>query len=410
MNNISTKTQVCKTGGHAQSAYNNNADCKHLMFTSEGKIPKNGVLDTITLTTKDFEIDFLKNLNSANRLKKGFLDMPALADRVEQILVYDKKNGIPLKCDYLRAENPVRETGILNISRIQDKVYLSFQCSVPKFLGKQNIYLANNNDFTCFISELKKELADSGIYFNPKDCNVSRIDITKNVETKYSFPQYIPLLRKLQFARDKLNREYNNQTYLVGNGSKVLCCYNKIAEMKSHNLPTDNLPSDIFRAEYRALKKDSVKSIYGFKTVADVASGFTDIEQIYKDSLKKDFFRNEVLKDDTELSEMEVMRKAILESGKGKKNFYEVAIMKILIQDSRKILNGLCGKTESIIELYREHLEEKETSPNVIKQLVSRQRRKIRDVNAMMLQYMDSDIEEVSLQDLYNELYEKLIG
>ena len=421
MNTISTQKQNSKKKIETQSAYSNNADCQHLMLTPSQKV---GLLDSITISTEEFSIDLEINQCSENPLLKYNYPVPALSKwvdsrdieglplfRQKEIALLVDNNGIPIICDSLRASKPIRETGILNISRINNKVYLSVQCSVPKFIGKQNIYLADDNDFSCFISELEKELSESGIYINPRKCNVNRLDITKNVETKYAFPQYIPLLRKLQFSRDKLSREYNNQTYLVGNGSKVLCCYNKIAEMKSQNLPIDNLPSDIFRAEYRALKKDSVKSIYGFKTVSDVESSFADIECIYKETLKKDFFRNDVLEDDdSEVSEMEIMRKAIQESGKGKKNFYEAAIIKILVQDSRKVLNDLCGKTENILDMYREHLEENGASPAVIRQSISRQRMKIRDVNAMMLQYMDSDIENVTLQELYNELYEKLIG
>ena len=89
------------------------------------------------------------------------------------------------------------------------------------------MYLANNNDYSCFLMELEKELTDSGIFLDVRKCSISRLDVTKNVEIEYDFSKYVPLLRKLQFARDKLNREYNNQTYLMGNGSKVLCCYNK---------------------------------------------------------------------------------------------------------------------------------------------------------------------------------------
>lgn len=409
MSSISDFTRTDKRAVNTHSvqfAYNNNANCKHLMFTRGQNL---GVLDTITLSTKDFSLDLSLNQRSKNPLLKHFSDVPALANSLDLILLKDR-NGIPVVCDSLRAAEPIRETGILNISRKNENVYLSIQCSVPKFLGKQNIYLANNNDFSCFIVELEKELAESGIFLDVRKCNISRLDVTKNVETRYDFSKYVPLLRKLQFSRDKLNREYNNQTYLMGNGSRVLCCYNKIAEMKAKRESIAGLPNDIFRAEYRALNKTTVRTTYRFKDVEAMEKDFENIESVYKNSLKKNLFRGEVIEDDAEYEEMEIIRRAIKDSGRGKKNFYEAAIMQILVKNSESKLKGICSKADNVLSIYEGELRERGMNSKTIKTLVSRQRRVIADLNLSLLQCIESDIESVSLQDLYNELYEKLIA
>ena len=170
------------------------------------------------------------------------------------------------------------------------------------------------------------------------------------------------------------------------------------------------ITSDIFRAEYRALKKTSVRSIYHFRDAGAMEKDFNKIESIYKNSLKKDFFRGEIVATDKEQEEMEIIKRCIDESGKGKKNFYETAIMQILIKNSRSELKGICSKADNILAIYEGRLQGRGMSEKGIKEAVSRAKRKIAETNLLLLRCIGSDIESVSLQDLYNELYEKLIA
>lgn len=337
------------------------------------------MIDTLNINTKDFEIDLIKNQCSDYPLTaiRDYNQNPLEETNTNRFFMYDKNckpiygNGLTLARS---ADNPtgtIRKTGIIKINKFcfngKEEPFLSCQFSAPKLLTGQNFYLANCADLKMLGKEFGKILADSGIYCNIDEMKVSRLDLTRNLQTKYSFGTYTPVL-KMCNANKTCQSEINAQTYTTGTGkgkSNQICCYDKLEEIINNGdaIPQGLDNSNIFRCESRFLKSETIQRYTGIEKFADIKKNYFDLKDAYKKNVQKNLFGNftkEKLKDYQIWDFQSVVPKIIRENetGKGRKSWVNNFILTVIVKHSQEPLKQMFDDIDFILDCEKDYLLE----------------------------------------------------
>lgn len=364
-------------------------------------------IDTVTLVTSDFTFDMAKNMQSELPFLVGNFPKPLGMENEKSVLLADV-HGVEITGDFLRPQKAIRDTGVLQIQKLgKDNLpTMKIQISIPKFLTGENYLLAEKNDLKKIYSELNDELATMGIKTDVSKAKVSRQDVTKNIIADYSPNMYIPIFRQLSASRMR-DVEHNAETYTKMNGTREICFYDKRQEMLDAGESVKHLPNNVLRNEYRIKKTESVIKIYGVETFKDVYRDFDDIKEIYKNELKKGMFKSPFLDTKKTDDTMQIFWNAMQNSGKGKANFYEQGLLQILCNQTKSVIENI--STEKVLDLYCDFLLSKGYDKKSISVMKCNQKIKIRKINEKMFSCMKLS-PSITMQDLYNELYIKLVA
>lgn len=364
-------------------------------------------IDTVTLVTSDFAFDMSKNMQSKSPFLLGDFPKP-LGMEYDKTILLEDVHGKEVLGDYLKPREAIRGTGVLQIQRLgkENLPTMKIQLSVPKFLTGENYLLADKKDLKKIYSELNDELATMGIKTDVSGARVSRQDVTKNIVADYSPDMYIPIFRQLSASRMH-DVEHNAETYTKMNGTREICFYDKIREMTDAGESVSALPENVLRSEYRIKKAESVKKTYEVKNFRDVYRNFEGIKETYKDQLKELMFKSPYLDCEKTDGTMQIFWNAMQNSGKGKDNFYEQGLLQILCNQTKSVIENI--STEKVLDLYSDFLLSKGYDKVSIKAMKYSQKIKIRKINEKMFSYMKIT-PGVTMQDLYNELYKKLVA
>lgn len=372
-------------------------------------------IDTIQFNTSDFELDICENHLS----KYPFTLIPnkippmysANMEQFQNDLIIDK-NGIQIKGLRLQNTEPMKETGIVQISSFTNPKtntntpFLKVACSVPKYMNGQNFYTSNKTEYKRFLEQVETDLREIGIKTDVKNCSVSRLDLTENVFTDFPYFEYLPILNNSQSERYKC-RDYGKSTFLCGNHSRQVCCYDKIDCMKEleENIPTEIINENVFRCENRLLKKDVIQK-YDIITNQNIITNFDSMKDIYKENVKKILFNNsaEILKQDCKNFDSNFER--YLQSGNTR---FETFITDCLLSESKNVIETLRNNLEHYLELEKFFNESNGMGKDSIKSIKARHKKKWTETLNQMLGKLVQNGQNIPLEQLYNELYEKLL-
>ncbi len=166
------------------------------------------------------------------------------------------------------------------------------QFSVPKVASGSNYHAADHKGTVEALEAVQKHLDAVGIRCNLQRASVGRLDAAQTCTMREPFAGYAPVLSRLQGKRAQ-RRDYGS-TYLWGNTQWETCLYDKREEMRRAKISVAGLPANSLRAELRALKAQKVRSLFGFRTVAEMLDGLDHVRAVYRSHLEAQLFRHEL--------------------------------------------------------------------------------------------------------------------
>ena len=147
--------------------------------------------------------------------------------------------------------------------------------SVPKVLERDEPGVnLNANDIRAALAAVGEELAENGIYAEPLESSLWRVDTTADIQTNEPFLAYSPIFESMHchhFSDAKLGT-----TFRLGGKEKQFCIYDKIAEYKMRGEDTSRMPANVARFEYRMLKAHACRSA-GFSNVAALLENYEQL-------------------------------------------------------------------------------------------------------------------------------------
>lgn len=362
------------------------------------------MIDTIRLSVTGYDVD-INRLNDTQG-KGGYFGIKQRPLTPQEIM-----HGRRPQDDYLftdtsgtqcHGQNAYYNSNTCNLDINKDKGMLVQFC-VPKVTTGGNYYTADKQETRQAFDTVQTHLSDHGIRCNIQEGKVSRLDLTKTVETDHSFSTYLPVLQLLDGKRAKDKRSYQAETMLFGNRSIQVCCYNKIAELHSQGLDTSPYPANSFRAELRLLKGRKVHDSLGIATGNDLINHWDNLEDQRQTLLKDFLFRvspGDFDKKGT-VGSVEDMIKAYSESlGKSwisdmTRNYWISSVLQIVDSDT-------------LISIMRVAYERRGMDKRTISASISKLRRQIRQASPGVMQTLESN--RIPYSQLYTELYHKIVA
>lgn len=185
-----------------------------------------------------------------------------------------------------------------NVSMLLDKQGkpgLFVQTSLPRYMAENNTVAIDKNSAKEIIQSLESDLSGIGIKSNVKNSTISRMDLFRNAETKYSFDTYSPVLNLLSAKRMK-SQEFGGQGFMYRNSRHEIVAYDKIQEMehkakKNHiEINRSIYAENLLRFEYRMKGHEKVESVTGFNTAGTLIENYDSLNDSYNYSMKETLF------------------------------------------------------------------------------------------------------------------------
>ena len=181
------------------------------------------------------------------------------------------------------------------------------QTSLPRYQAKNNTQPVEQQQAKEILQQLENDLEEIGIKSKLNDANLSRLDLFRNAETKYSFNTYSPVLNLLEGKRMK-SQEFGGQGFMYRNTKHEIVTYDKIQEMQhklkqrygsnleglikeSNKLSKEYADKNLMRFEYRMLGHEKVSDIVGYETAKELIDNYTGLDTIYRSTMKQNLFR-----------------------------------------------------------------------------------------------------------------------
>ncbi len=165
--------------------------------------------------------------------------------------------------------------------------------SVPKVANGSNYAPADSKGTVRALRTVQKYLAEIGVKTNLKTAAVSRLDAFRVAVCSEPYDAYRPVFAMLPGQRME-HRDYG-RTHLWENTLQEVCVYDKLQEMRHNKHNIDGLPPNSLRFELRALKKQKVRSMFGFLHTQDVVENLDHLERQYRVVMEKQLFKREVI-------------------------------------------------------------------------------------------------------------------
>jgi len=155
------------------------------------------------------------------------------------------------------------------------RLFVTFEA--PKIIAGHSLYEIKENDRDEVKSRLRSTLTENGIEVDFSQVNLSRLDISKNIEIDGNLKDYLTAHRSCTIPRMKLDqRTFNFNTLKWLNGKAHLTMYNKVGQLIDRELSKPKNLRDleftytlkkkeqnILRIEYRTLSKQKTFDTYG---------------------------------------------------------------------------------------------------------------------------------------------------
>lgn len=179
----------------------------------------------------------------------------------------------------------------LTFSMVGQRVRGFLQTSIPKVYSGNNYFSVGRDGSRAVMKKLEGELREAGVHTNIEGARVSRLDAFRNVVADEPFRAYAPVLQLLEGKRQQ-RREYGT-TFLWHNTQQEVCVYDKLEEMRNHEIDTTPFPKNTIRFEHRLLNARKVSDTLGVTTLADLWEGYDAVEQHYLRTMEGQLFRYE---------------------------------------------------------------------------------------------------------------------
>jgi len=249
---------------------------QHQLFWKIGKQTKmvvrevKGLIDTLILTSKEFEI---KNKVVGLKTKT----------------IFNNDTGeVEAENSFLRTDNYTLDLN-LNGARVV--------MNPSKIVNGHNFYPADHTVIKTACDLVSEDLQTRGLIIPFDEMRISRLDVVQNGFTKRNPREFNQLLEFMNAKRMEA-RKYPNG-YLFGNKQRAVCFYDKLTELKDiHHFDTGALRLDngvnVIRAELRFLKTNAVAKNTGFNRVSELynADSIEHLKDCYKAVLKDTVFRD----------------------------------------------------------------------------------------------------------------------
>ena len=200
-------------------------------------------------------------------------------------------NKLIYRVDTNRETGEIKEKKFYNSDNFNltiDSRGLFIQFSLPKLYGEEsNFYPIGFNSCKVVLGEIENLLKDLGVLTSLETFKVSRMDLFKNVETRYPFIDYSLVLHTLHLSRT-LRRDYGD-TFTIMNKQREICFYDKNLEsyLKYKRKFFDG---NVMRGEVRfKTHKENVKR--GFDRVVEIPEKWDLLKKTYKEFMEKVFNR-----------------------------------------------------------------------------------------------------------------------
>jgi len=176
--------------------------------------------------------------------------------------------------------------------------YLYINFNPRKMVHQHNFLPVSINQFNECVTLLGQVLSSIGITTDMKSFKLSRVDLCKDIEVDHEFRKYIAPLKLLspKFMA-KSTPTIDDGYYLIANGARKYCLYDKVGELKSKDIDCRQLGIDsenIMRGEIRFVKNSSIQTHLGISTLCELTTieNYSRLESIYNRIITYDFFKN----------------------------------------------------------------------------------------------------------------------
>ena len=172
-------------------------------------------------------------------------------------------------------------------SRMNAAVHLS----IPKYAtgGRDNVHLVGADAARDVFANLQKEIRAVGIKTDMSKAQLSRVDVTRNVQASEPFTAYRPVLQLVEGQRLKDRREYMDG-YLWGNAKQQVCAYDKGAQVTAMRGDASGL-RNVLRFEYRMRDAEKCRDVFGFGQLGELLWEYDSIGEVYRQKMKEHVFR-----------------------------------------------------------------------------------------------------------------------
>lgn len=176
----------------------------------------------------------------------------------------------------------------LTIQPMGHGVELFLQTSLPKVVKDDNYSPLSDAETKEAVEVIGQDLRSRGVGLNLDNCQLSRVDLFKNIIGDNDFLTYSPLFSLLQSKRQQ-KRDYGT-TFTWQNTQREVCVYDKLVEMKSRGVEVSRYPGNSIRFEYRLKNSRVCGREIGSKTVKDLVNNLDGLSKKYQDAMSKSIF------------------------------------------------------------------------------------------------------------------------
>lgn len=216
------------------------------------------MVDTIKLFTRDFKI---RNRNPLTVVPPK-IDA-STGEEISGSILWFKDNGDPIVGE--RAYFNLRDKWRITIKG--ERLYI--ELSIPKYVsinanasGSSNLDPVSKDQAQNALSRVQSELKFKGITIDEiENCQISRLDIFKNIKLDKPFEEYLPILSELPISKME-QKTYRTSSSWV-NTRHSLNIYDKTKEIESRTqeVVRTEIRSNIIRCEYQMKKADKVRKV-----------------------------------------------------------------------------------------------------------------------------------------------------
>jgi hypothetical protein len=168
------------------------------------------------------------------------------------------------------------------------KMHFMIMMSVPKLLDGINLRIISQDEFLTTMNILQEKLGCLGIYIDPMQGRIVRIDLFKQGQMISDFSTYTNLLSQFRIPRADLRQ--TNTSLLWKNRLEddwAINVYDKGIQMKSKD------PSHaLLRIEVQLRRWNISKRVLGFDSVEELTASFEQLPKVYERFLERRFLLN----------------------------------------------------------------------------------------------------------------------
>lgn len=180
----------------------------------------------------------------------------------------------------------------VDVHPVGGQVRCGVHLSLPRFAsgGVDNVKLLSRTEAVDVLENLGRELSAVGVKTDLDTAQLSRVDVTRNVETDEPFTVYRPVLSLVEGKRMRDKREYVDG-FLWGNSARQVVAYDKRAQLVAEKLRLTDVPDHLLRFEMRLRDHRTAVSTLGYANVGDLKREYDGVSDVYRRTMRDNVFR-----------------------------------------------------------------------------------------------------------------------